>query len=109
MPQERLPKQILHAKVNGMRPVGRPQTRWLDYIEELRWNGLGLCPSKMRSMLLDREARRRNLELLLPQPSGKAGEEEKKKELQHISYNLFILRNAEKSKKASRQLVATLR
>ena len=27
MPQERLPKQALHAKANGRRPVGRPRTR----------------------------------------------------------------------------------
>ena len=35
MPQERLPKQALLAKVNGRRPVGRPRTRWTDYIEDL--------------------------------------------------------------------------
>ena len=35
MPQERLPKQALHAKANGRRPVGRPRTRWTDYIEDL--------------------------------------------------------------------------
>ena len=33
MPQERLPKQALLAKVNGRRPVGRPRTRWTNYIE----------------------------------------------------------------------------
>ena len=27
MPQERLPKQALHAEANGRRPVGRPRTR----------------------------------------------------------------------------------
>ena len=27
MPQERLPKQALHAKENRRRPVGRPRTR----------------------------------------------------------------------------------
>ena len=32
MPQERLPIQALHAKANGRRPVGRPRTRWTDYI-----------------------------------------------------------------------------
>jgi len=35
MPQERLPKQVLLAKVKGKRPVGRPRTRWQDYIEDL--------------------------------------------------------------------------
>ena len=38
MPQERLPKQALRAKANGKRPVGRPRTRWTDYIEDLGWN-----------------------------------------------------------------------
>ena len=38
MPQERLPKQALLAKANGRRPVGRPRTRWIDYIEDLGWN-----------------------------------------------------------------------
>ena len=34
MPQERLSKQALLAKANGRRPVGRPRTRWTDYIED---------------------------------------------------------------------------
>ena len=36
MPQERLPKQALHAKANGRRLVRRPRTRWTDYIITLR-------------------------------------------------------------------------
>ena len=47
MPQERLPKQILFAKVSGKRPVRRPWTRRLDYIEDLRCNRLRLGPSEM--------------------------------------------------------------
>ena len=35
MPQERLPKQALLAKANGRRPVGRPRTRWTNYIKDL--------------------------------------------------------------------------
>ena len=31
MPQKRLPKQALHAKANGRRPVGRSSTRWIGY------------------------------------------------------------------------------
>ena len=46
MPQERLPKQALLAKASGTRPVGRPRTRWTDYIEDLGWNRLGLRPSE---------------------------------------------------------------
>ena len=41
MPQERLLKQALLAKANGRRPLGRPRTRWTDYIEDLGWNHLG--------------------------------------------------------------------
>ena len=42
MLHERLPKQTLHTKLSEERPVGRPQTRWLDYIEELGWNRMEL-------------------------------------------------------------------
>ena len=68
MPQERLPKQALHAKANGRRPVGRPRTKWTDYIEDLGWNRLGLHPSEMIDVMEDREMWRLNLELL-PVPS----------------------------------------
>ena len=53
IPHERLPKQALYAKVSWKRPVGRPRTRWLDYIEDLGWNRLGLYPSKMQFVLVD--------------------------------------------------------
>ena len=79
MPQERLPKQALLAKANGRRPVGRPRTRWTDYIEDLGWNRLGLRPSEMREVMEDREVWRLNLELLSPQPSRKSGQWKKKK------------------------------
>ena len=71
MPQERLPKQALLAKANVRRPVGRPRTRWTDYIEDFGWNRLGLHPSEMME---DREVWRRNLNLLPPQPSRKSGQ-----------------------------------
>ena len=32
---KRLPKQTVHAKVSGKRPVGRPRTRLVDYIKDL--------------------------------------------------------------------------
>ena len=38
MPQERLPKQALLAKANGRRPIGRPRTKWINYIKDLGWN-----------------------------------------------------------------------
>ena len=80
MPQERLPKQALHAKANGRRPVGRPRTRWTDYIEDLGWNRLGLRPSEMMEVMEDREVWRLNLEPLPPNPHGKAGNEERREE-----------------------------
>ena len=74
MPRERLPKQTLYAaKVSGKRSVGKPRTRWLNYIEDLGWNRFGLYPSEMLSMLVDREVWRLNLELPPPQPSEKSG------------------------------------
>ena len=66
MPQERLPKQALLAKANGRRPVGRPRTRWTDYIEDLGWNRLGLRPIEMMEVMEDREVWQLNLELLPP-------------------------------------------
>ena len=51
MPQERLPKQALHAKASGRKPVRRPRTRWTDYIEDLGWNRLGLRPSEMMEVM----------------------------------------------------------
>jgi len=53
--QERLPKQALLAKVKGKRPVGRLRTRWVDYIEDIRWNRLGLQPSEMLEVVADRD------------------------------------------------------
>ena len=79
MPQERLPKQALLAKANGRRPVGRPRTKWIDYIEDLEWNRLGLLPNEMMEVMDDRDVRRLNLELLPPHPHGKADNEERKK------------------------------
>ena len=38
MPQEKLPKLASLAKANGRRPVGRPRTRWTNYIEDM--NGI---------------------------------------------------------------------
>ena len=84
MPPERLPKQALHAKASGRRPVGRPRTRWTDYIEDLGWNRLGLRPSEMMEVMEDREVWRLNLELLPPQPSRKSGQWRKKKKKKKI-------------------------
>ena len=74
MPQERLPRQALLAKANGKIPVGRPRTRWTEYIKDLGWNRLELQPSEMMEMTEDREVWRLNLELLPPQSSRKSGQ-----------------------------------
>ena len=51
MPQERLPEQALLAKASGRRPVGQPRTRWINYIEDLGWNRLGLHSRKMMDVI----------------------------------------------------------
>ena len=80
MLQERLPKQTFYTNMSGKRPIKRPRTRWLDYIEDdLGWNRLGLCPSEMQFVLMDREVWLLNLELLPPQPQEKSDEQKKKK------------------------------
>ena len=73
MPHERFPEQTLYAEVSGKGLVGRPRTRWLEYIENLRWKRLGLYPSKILSVVVDRDVWRFNLELLFPQPSRNSG------------------------------------
>ena len=90
MPQERLPKQALHVKANGRRPVGRPRTRWTDYVEDLGWNRLGLRPSEMMEVMEDREVCWLNLELLPPQPLRKSGQWRKKKKKISVSSSLLI-------------------
>ena len=67
-------EEALLAKANGRRPVGRPRTRWTDYIDDLGWNRLGLHPSEMMDVMEDSEVCRLNLELLPPQPSRKSGQ-----------------------------------
>ena len=55
MPQKRLPKQALLAQANRRRPVGRPRTRWTDYIEDLGWNCLVFHPSEVMEVMEDCE------------------------------------------------------
>ena len=81
MPHEWLPKQTLYAEVSGKMQIGRPRTRWLDFIEDRDWNRLGLHPSKTQSVMVGRELRRLNLELLPPQPFRKSGRRKRKPSL----------------------------
>jgi len=73
--------------------VGRPRTRWTDYIEDLGWNRLGLQPSEMLAAVADRDVWRLNLELLPPQPYGheRALKEEEDKNAFLDSYAVFTL------------------
>jgi len=50
--------------------VGRPRTRYQDYIEDLGWNRLGLQPSEMLAVMAHRDVWRLNLELLPRNPHG---------------------------------------
>ena len=79
MPQKRLPEQALLAKANGRRPIGRPGSRWTNYIEDLGWNRLGLHSREMMDVMENGEVWRLNLELLPLQSSRKSGQWRKKK------------------------------
>ena len=81
MPQQKLSKQAVLAKVNGRRSVGRPRTRWTNYIEYLEWNRLELHPSEMMDVMEDRVVWRLNLELLPPQPSRKRRRKKEEEEV----------------------------
>jgi len=73
--------------------VGRPGTRWQDYIEDLGWNHLGLQPSEMLAAVADRDVWRLNLELLPPQPSRTwAGTERRKRFSFFKICNILLLR-----------------
>ena len=67
MPQQRLPKQALLAKANDKRPLGRPRTRWTNYIEDLGWNRVGLHPSEKMKVMENRS------------PQGKVVNEERRR------------------------------
>ena len=84
MPQEKLSKQALLAKANGRRAVGRPRTRWTNFIEDLWWNRLGLCPSKMMDVMEDSVMWRLNLELLTPPTFTENREWRKKKRVRNL-------------------------
>ena len=91
MPQERLPKQALLAKANGRRPVGRPRTKWTDYVEDLGWNRLGLRPSEMMEVMEDREVWRLNLELPAPATlTEKRAMKKEEKTLRFVATNVAV-------------------
>ena len=89
MPQERLPKQALLAKANGRRPVGRPRTKWTDYIEDVGWNRLGLRPSEMMEVMEAVRCGGLILSYCPRNPHGKTGNEERRRK--KIDGNEFAL------------------
>ena len=80
MPQERLPKQAVLAKANGRRPVGRPKTRRINYIDNPGWNHLGLHSSEMMDVIEDGEVWRLKILSCCPcNPHRKTGNEERRR------------------------------
>ena len=90
MPQKKLPKQVLLAKANRRRPVGRPRTRWTNCIKDLEWNRLGIYPSKMMKVIEEREMRQLNLQLLLETWAMKRERRKKRKKELEIEAYRFI-------------------
>ena len=84
IPLKRLPYQALLAKANGRRPVGQPKTRWTNYIENLRWNRLGLHPSENMDGMEDRDVWQLISSCYPRNPYGEAGNEEKRRKKRHV-------------------------
>ena len=53
MPQKRIPKQALPVIPNGKMPVRWSRLRWLNHIEDLGRNPLGLSLGKMKEIMKD--------------------------------------------------------
>ena len=47
MSHEQTAKQLLVALPSGKRPIGRPRTRWQNYVEDLARSRLGIPPAKL--------------------------------------------------------------
>ncbi|CAB1450707.1 unnamed protein product [Pleuronectes platessa] len=59
-------KEKLHVQWGG--DLGRPRTRWRDYISTLAWERLGIPPSELVNVAREREVWGPLLELLPPRP-----------------------------------------
>jgi len=68
MPHERLARQVLLAKPTAKRSRGRLRIRWIDYISDLTWSGLGVEPAELPEIAVDREVFRVLLGLLPRDP-----------------------------------------
>jgi len=69
MPRESLARQVLLAIPTGKGPIGRPRTRWSEYISDLAWTRLGTEPAEISEIAVDCEASRVLLRLLALRPS----------------------------------------
>jgi len=69
--------------------MGRPQTRWQEYIEDLRWNRLGLQPSKMLAVVADRDVWRLNIFSCCPRKSHGHDRALKEEEGEGITLQIF--------------------
>ncbi|TWW81722.1 hypothetical protein D4764_01G0015370 [Takifugu flavidus] len=48
MPPGRLPGEVFRACPSGGRLLGRPRTRWRDYVSRLVWECLGIPPDELK-------------------------------------------------------------
>jgi len=55
MPDERLVRQALLAKLTGKRPRCRPRPRWSNCISDLAWSRLVVEPAELSEIAVDRE------------------------------------------------------
>ncbi|KAK3572266.1 hypothetical protein QTP86_029531, partial [Hemibagrus guttatus] len=66
MPLEPLPGVVFRACPTGMRPRGRPRTRWRDYVSWLTLESLGIPPEELEEVSKEREVWASLLRLLPP-------------------------------------------
>ncbi|TWW75358.1 hypothetical protein D4764_13G0000200 [Takifugu flavidus] len=68
MPPGRLPGEVFRACPSSRRPLGRPRTRWRDYVSRLAWESLGIPPDELEEVAGEREVWASLLRLLPPRP-----------------------------------------
>ena len=77
----------MDALPSGKRPIGRPRTRWHNYVEYLAWSCLGIPAAELPLVAGDRDAWRSQLELLPRNPKRTSGQREK-----HCTNSMFFLK-----------------
>ena len=56
MSHEKTVKQLMDALPSGIKPKGRPRTRWRNYVEDLTWLRLEIPPAKLPLVAGNRDA-----------------------------------------------------